>query len=149
MTSWCLKSSLKDIKTSFYTGWLRGIECKILVRGFTKSYIEGLSKVVIFVKEPFSWLDKLISKLFHQFCFIHLYRNLKNKLTLKSMKEVYKLWREIISALDIEGRKIFGRLLELIKEINPEYGEYLQKYRGSNLSLNLKWLLCFNFVLFL
>ncbi len=63
----------------------------------------GLSKVAIFVTDHFIGLDKLISKLFplsdHQFCFIHLYRNLKSKLTLKSMKEVYKIWKSIGGAL--------------------------------------------------
>lgn len=43
---------------------------------------------------------KHILKLFplsdHQVCFIHLYRNLKNKLTIKSMKEVYKIWQSIL-----------------------------------------------------
>lgn len=99
----------------------------------------GLSKVAIFVTDHFSGLDKLISKLFplsdHQFCFIHLYRNLKNKLTLKSMKEVYKLWQAIRGASDIEeGRKYFGKLSELVREINPEYARYLQKYSKNYLA---------------
>lgn len=99
----------------------------------------GLSKVFIFVTDHFSGLDKLIQKLFplsdHQFCFIHLYRNLKNKLTLKSMKEVYKIWQFIRGASDIEeAGKIFCKLLELVKEINPEYGKYLQKYSKNYLA---------------
>jgi len=99
----------------------------------------GLSKVALFVTDHFSGLDRLIPKLFplsdHQFCFIHLYRNLKNKLTLKSMKEVYKIWQSIRNASDIqEGQKYFGKLLELVKGINPEYAKYLQKYSKNYLA---------------
>ncbi len=43
--------------------------------------------------------------------------------------------QSIRSALDIEeGRKNYGRLLELVKEINPEYARYLQKYSKNYLA---------------
>jgi len=59
----------------------------------------GLSKVVVFVTDNFSGLNKIIRKLFpvsdHQLCFLHFYRNLKGKLTLKSTKQIYTLWKKI------------------------------------------------------
>lgn len=92
----------------------------------------GLSKVAIFVTDHFNGLEKLIPKPFplsdHQFYFVHFYRNLKNKLTFKSMKEVYQLWKAIRGATDREeGQRYFARLLELIKKINPEYVERYSK----------------------
>ena len=32
---------------------------------------------------------------YHQLCFLHFYRNLKGKLTLKSTKQIYTLWKKI------------------------------------------------------
>jgi len=51
------------------------------------------------------------------------------------MKEVYKIWQSIRNASDIqEGQKYFGKLLELVKGINPEYAKYLQKYSKNYLA---------------
>lgn len=99
----------------------------------------GLSKVAIFVTDHFNGLEKLIPKLFplsdHQFCFVHFYRNLKNQLLLKSMKEVYQLWKAVRQATDIEeGQKYFGKLLELVKKINPKYVSYLERYSKNYLA---------------
>ena len=32
---------------------------------------------------------------YNQLCFLHFYRNLKGKLTLKSTKQIYTLWKKI------------------------------------------------------
>jgi transposase-like protein len=99
----------------------------------------GLSKVAIFVTDHFNGLDKLIAKLFpladHQFCFVHLYRNLKNKLNLKSTKEIYKIWKAIKEASSLEeGQELFKKLLDLVKSINPNYARYLERYSKNFLA---------------
>ena len=99
----------------------------------------GLSKVAIFVTDHFNGLDKLIAKLFprtlHQFCFVHFYRNLKNKLNLKNTGELYKLWKAIKEASSPEeGQELFKKLIELVRKINPNYAKYLEKYSKNFLA---------------
>lgn len=99
----------------------------------------GLSRVLILVTDRFSGLDKLVQKLFplsdHQYCLVHLYRNLKNKLNLKSMKEIYRLFQAIKNAQAYEEGKIhYKELIDKVREINPNYAKYLEKYESNYLA---------------
>ena len=58
---------------------------------------------------------------YHQLCFLHFYRNLKGKLTLKSTKQIYTLWKKIKEAESYdEGLNYFNEMVEFVKT----YTEY-------------------------
>lgn len=99
----------------------------------------GLSRVLILITDHFSGIEKLVRNLFpltdHQFCLVHLYRNLKNKLNLKNMKEFYKLFQAIKHSQNYEeGKKYYKEMIEKVREINPNYAKYLEKYEANYLS---------------
>lgn len=99
----------------------------------------GLSKVVVFVTDNFSGLNKIIRKLFpvsdHQLCFLHFYRNLKGKLTLKSTKQIYTLWKKIKEAESYdEGLNYFNELVEFVRTYNPEYAQQIERQKENYLA---------------
>jgi transposase-like protein len=99
----------------------------------------GLSKVLVFVTDNFQGLNKLIQKLFplseHQLCFVHLARNIKNKLSAKTSRQAISYWKKIKMADDYkEGEELYEKLLDVIRENKPDYGNYLSKLKENYLN---------------
>jgi len=99
----------------------------------------GVSKVMLFITDNFSGLNKLIKKYFplseHQFCMLHLIRNIK-KITPKNEQEkIKRIWRNILNSENKEeGEMHFERLLNIIQKFKPKMKEKLQKEKDNYLT---------------
>ena len=72
---------------------------------------------------------------YHQLCFLHFYRNLKGKLTLKSTKQIYTLWKKIKEAESYdEGLSYFNELVEFVRTYNPEYAQQIERQKENYLA---------------
>ena len=140
------KGSLK--KVSFFTALGVDLEAKKRILGFwvkegaenkglwqevLQSLIErGLRRVLVFVTDNFPGLKDLISRLFplsdHQFCMVHLARNLRRHLTRKKASEAMKLWHKVKRADTYqEAQEAFEELVEVVKEEKPKMASKLSE----------------------
>jgi len=72
---------------------------------------------------------------YNQLCFLHFYRNLKGKLTLKSTKQIYTLWKKIKEAESYdEGLSYFNELVEFVRTYNPEYAQQIEMKKENYLA---------------
>ena len=135
-------------KVSFFTALGIDLEAKKRILGFwvkegpenkglwqevLQSLIErGLKRVLVFVTDNFPGLKDLISRLFplsdHQFCMVHLARNLKRQLTRKKASVAMKLWHKVKGADTYqEAQEAFEELVEVVKEEKPKMASELNK----------------------
>ena len=84
---------------------------------------------------------------YNQLCFLHFYRNLKGKLTLKSTKQIYTLWKKIKAFLKypeeirrhIYTTNIVESINSEIELMRREHGGYFHSYKmlETNLFIQL------------
>jgi len=114
--------------------WVKeGNENKGLWQEVLQSLIKrGSKRVLVFVTDNFSGLGELISKLFplwdHQFCMVHLARNLRRKLTRARAVRAMKLWHKIKAADSYEeAREVFEEMVAVVQEEKPAMAKKLAK----------------------
>ena len=110
-----------------------GSESKGLWQEVLQSLIKrGLRRVLVFVTDNFSGLRDLVSKLFplpdHQFCMVHLARNLRRQLTGKKATQAMKLWHRIKTADSYqEALDTYQEMVEVVKEEKPAMAKKLTR----------------------
>jgi len=92
----------------------------------------GLKRPLLFVTDEFPGLTKVIKQLFpyaqHQLCLVHLQRNLKAKLSVKTYRKVSSLFAKLRMASDRqEGERLFAELCQVVSEEYASWGQSLQE----------------------
>ncbi|GIU71251.1 MAG: hypothetical protein KatS3mg003_0730 [Candidatus Nitrosocaldaceae archaeon] len=91
----------------------------------------GLKRVSIFITDDFPGVREMIRKLFplsdHQLCFIHMQRNLRNKLSKKVYAKIKPdLYHIKMSSNKEEGKEHFNNICNIIEEEDKEYAKKLR-----------------------
>jgi len=91
----------------------------------------GVHRVLLFVTDDFRGLEEVIQKLFpgaeHQFCLLHLERNLRRGLGRQAFKQARDRLRRIRAARDREeARPYFAEVCSIIQQHKPNWARQLE-----------------------
>jgi len=93
----------------------------------------GLCRVLMFITDDFSGLNKLLSQMLpntdHQLCLVHLMRNLKGNLDKNIYEEFFNLMQEIYLCPSFESAysKLVNFIEEKVKKDHGFYANYLKE----------------------
>lgn len=99
----------------------------------------GVRRVLLFVSDQFPGLDRVIARLFplalHQFCLVHLRRNLHRALPKHLRSQATRLWRAVRDAADpAAAHTPFDALVDLVRPHHPEMAQHLSRHRDHFLA---------------